>query len=72
MTVQIDESVMTKRKHNVGRLPARGQVWVWGARDLSTNLGAMVRIRGRRNAPALEALIRRYILPGTIIHSDGN
>ena len=65
--VQIDESLMAKRKSNVGReVPQR---WVFGGYDTSIKQGFIVFVPNR-NKGTLEGEIKKYIKPGTEIHSD--
>ena len=66
-TVQIDESVFTRRKYNRGRM-IREQ-WVFGGIDTQTKAGFMVPV-DRRDAATLLPIIQQFILPGTTIVSD--
>lgn len=65
--VQIDESVVTKRKYNVGRIIP--QVWVLGMVDVTTKRGVVVYIRNRSREVILDT-ITQYVLPGTEIWTD--
>lgn len=66
-TVEIDESVFTRRKSNVGRvLP---QQWVFGGICRETSECFMFAVENRR-ADTLMPIIQQYILPGTHIISD--
>jgi hypothetical protein len=65
--VQIDESLMFRRKNNVGRLVE--QLWVFGMYDLSIRKGYLVHVSDR-SANTLIPIIQRWIIPGTTIHSD--
>ena len=66
--VEIDESLVARRKANVGRLvPER---WVFGGVERATNRGFLVEVLDR-TADILLRCIRENIAPGTIIHSDG-
>lgn len=66
--VEIDESVVSRRKYNRGhRVNER---WVFGGIDNVTKYGFLREIE-RRDAATLLPLIEQYILPGSIIHSDG-
>lgn len=65
--VQIDESVIARRKFNVGRLvPPR---WVFGAYDVETGVG-YVQLVPDRSAATLLPIIANVVAPGSIIHSD--
>ncbi len=65
--VQIDESVVSKAKYNRGRrVPER---WIFGGYDTTTKLGFLHEVDDR-SASTLLPLIKKYILPGTEIHSD--
>ncbi len=65
--VQIDESVVSKAKYNRGRrVPER---WIFGGYDTTMKLGFLHEVEDR-SANTLLPLIKRYILPGTEIHSD--
>lgn len=66
-TVQIDESVVTRRKYNVGRIIP--QVWVLGMVDTCTKKGVVVYIENR-SAETLINEIYKYVLPGTEIWTD--
>ncbi|XP_068205270.1 uncharacterized protein [Palaemon carinicauda] len=70
-TVQIDESCFShKPKHHRGRSP-QNPLWVFGIVDptSSPSLGYM-EIVDSRNAETLLPIIRKVVMPGTIIHSD--
>ncbi len=65
--VEIDESVVSKAKYNRGRrVPER---WIFGGYDTTTKLGFLHEVDDR-SASTLLPLIKKYILPGTTIHSD--
>ncbi|PSN35446.1 hypothetical protein C0J52_06616 [Blattella germanica] len=63
--VQVDESVVTRRKYNRGRL-----VKVVGIYDTSLRRGIVLFV-SRRGRQTLVPLIRDYVLPGTTIYTDG-
>lgn len=65
--VQIDESVMFKRKYHCGRLVP--QRWVFGGYCVSQKKGFLVEVPNRSERVLL-AEIDRYICPGSIIVSD--
>lgn len=65
--VEIDESLLVRRKYNVGRL-VREQ-WVFGGVEVGTNTSFLVPV-ARRDAATLEPIIMQYILPNTTIISD--
>ncbi|KAL3079163.1 hypothetical protein niasHT_036216 [Heterodera trifolii] len=65
--VQIDESLMCKRKYNRGRIvPNR---WVFGMYDVEQKVGVLRFVHDRTQA-TLFPIIRQYVRGGTIIHSD--
>ena len=68
---QIDESLFShKPKYHRGRAPAADQ-WVFGIVDTSTTpgVGYMELVPDRR-AVTLIPVIQRFVLSGSIIHSD--
>jgi len=66
--VQVDESVVTKRKYNRGRVvPER---WVVGIYDTLLGRGVIEFVE-YRNQQTLTALIQKYVQPGTRVHTDG-
>ena len=67
-TVQIDESVMVKRKYNRGRR-VREQ-WVFGIYDPLMSTG-YIEFVDRRDRETLLPIIQRYVLPGTTVVTDG-
>lgn len=66
--VEIDESVVSRRKYNCGRLVR--ERWVFGGVDTTTKLCFLVFVEDR-SAATLLPLIVRYIDPGSEIWSDG-
>lgn len=65
--VQIDESVVARRKYNAGRIvPPR---WVFGAYDVQAGLG-YVQLVPDRSAATLLPIIANVVAPQSIIHSD--
>lgn len=65
--VQIDESVVAKRKYHVGRMiPQR---WIFGLYDVTAKLG-YIELVPDRTAATLLPIIARVVAPGSIIHSD--
>ena len=66
-TVQIDETLICRRKFNVGRM--LNQVWVFGGVCIDDKNFFCIVIPNRK-IDVLEKEIRNYILPGTTIVSD--
>ena len=65
--VEIDESLVAKRKNNVGRLLE--QRCVFGGVERRTNKGFLQFIQDRTTGTLLN-IIQNRIAPGSIIHSD--
>ncbi|XP_035901823.1 uncharacterized protein LOC118507446 [Anopheles stephensi] len=70
LTVEIDESVVTKRKYNRGRMADNNQVWLiggicWETRDIFLELVQ------KRDATTLHSIIMRHVAPGSTILTDG-
>jgi transposase-like protein len=65
--VQIDESLMFKRKNNIGRVVE--QFWVFGMYDLSLRKGYIIHVEDR-SAETLLPIIQQWVIAGTTIHSD--
>ena len=66
--VEIDESLISKRKSNVGRLLP--EVWVFGGVCRETHERFVLQVP-KRDAVTLIPIIQQMILPGSTIHSDG-
>jgi len=65
--VQIDESLVAKRKYNVGHLVQ--PQWVFGLYDTATKVGH-IQLVDDRSAGTLIPIIQRFVRPGTTIFSD--
>ncbi|KAK4883909.1 hypothetical protein RN001_000180 [Aquatica leii] len=65
--VQIDESVVTKRKYNVGRVVP--QVWILGMVDTTTKKGMILYIENRSRQAIIKCILK-HVLPGTEIWTD--
>ena len=65
--VEIDECLLVRRKHNVGRIVK--EQWIFGGVEVGSDKCFMVTV-GRRNAETLLPIIDEYILPRTTIISD--
>eukprot|EP00794_Sanderia_malayensis_P005846 gene5846-6545_t len=68
--VEIDESVMIKRKYNRGARRQQHQQWVFGIYDRETKVGYLQFVDHRDEA-TLFPIIQQYVIPGTTINSDG-
>ncbi|WKX95085.1 hypothetical protein Q1695_011943 [Nippostrongylus brasiliensis] len=68
VTVQIDETLLTRRKYNRGRV-VRSHQWLFGGIEVGSGRAFLKLVR-RRDAQTLERIICRHILPGTTIASD--
>uniref|UniRef100_A0A158P4I5 ISXO2-like transposase domain-containing protein n=1 Tax=Tetranychus urticae TaxID=32264 RepID=A0A158P4I5_TETUR len=70
--VEIDETMVFKRKYNRGRLSSeqKRQVWVFGGIDRESK-ETFAKIVEKRDEATLLEVIKRNILPGTTIYSDG-
>ncbi|VDK49657.1 unnamed protein product, partial [Anisakis simplex] len=66
-TVEIDETVITKRKYGVGRCVR--QQWIFGGVEIDSGECFLVPV-DNRSAATLMPLIYKHILPGTTIVSD--
>ena len=66
--VQIDESLICKRKYNVGRILANQDQWIVGGIDEIGNI--FMKITEKRNQATLEAIITANVEAGSIIWSD--
>ena len=65
--IQVDETLVFKRKYNVGRRVE--QVWIVGGWCKGQNRGFMMRVQ-RRNWTEIMEVLRMWCLPGTIFHTD--
>ena len=66
--VQVDESVITKRKYNRGRKVP--EVWIVGIYDTLMKRGVIEYVE-HRDGDTLTELIAKYVAPGTEVHTDG-
>jgi hypothetical protein len=66
--VEIDETLMFKRKNNMGRVVQ--QFWIFGMYEIETKRGYLLHVHDR-TADTLVPIIKRWIAPGSTIHSDG-
>jgi transposase-like protein len=67
MTVEVDESLFVRRKHNVGRCV--GEQWVFGGVCRETKECFLIAVKDRTAATLVEA-IKKYVRPGSMIISD--
>lgn len=65
--MQIDESVITRRKYNRGRLVP--EKWIIGIYDVTLKKGHIQYI-SQRNAAVLESVITKHVKKGTEIWTD--
>ena len=65
--VEIDESLMFKRKNNLGRVIQ--QHWIFGMYDISLKKGYLISVPNR-SSETLLPIIQRWIHASSIIHSD--
>ena len=68
--VEIDESLMIKRKYQRGAEREQHHRWVFGMYDRTTHVG-IIRFVENREADTLLPIIQTHIRPGTTIYSDG-
>jgi hypothetical protein len=67
--VQIDESVVYKPKHHGGHALAEHSKWIFGLYDIQKKVGAIEFVQNR-STEILLPIIKKYVKPGTEIHSD--
>lgn len=67
--IQIDETAMTRRKQNAGRLPAGSQIWAFGGVVEDTGEFFCQIVPNRRRDTLISA-IEAHVKPGTHIKSD--
>ena len=65
--VQLDESCVGKRKYNVGR--NGNQTWIFGGIDITTKQ-FFARVVPNRTAYILGNIVKDFVLPETIVHTD--
>uniref|UniRef100_A0A182W7W5 DDE_Tnp_IS1595 domain-containing protein n=1 Tax=Anopheles minimus TaxID=112268 RepID=A0A182W7W5_9DIPT len=70
MTDEIDESVVTKRKYNRGRVAENNQVWLIGGICRETREFFLELVQ-KRDAVTLHEIIMRRVAPGSTILTDG-
>ena len=68
--VEIDESLMVKRKYQRGGVRVQHNQWVFGIYDRSKHIG-IIQFVQERTARVLLPLIEAHVAPGTTIYSDG-
>lgn len=69
--VEIDETLLVRRKYNRGRIVK--QIWLFGGIERVSKRSFIIPLleaEERRNEETLIPLIKKYILPGSIIYSD--
>ncbi|XP_071940919.1 uncharacterized protein [Antedon mediterranea] len=65
--VELDESLFSRRKNNVGRV--RPERWVFGGYEQGRKKGFLVEVE-RRDAATLLPIIHQWVAPGTTIWTD--
>ena len=70
--MEIDETVVVRRKYERGRVASKAQIWLFGGVERSTNGEQcfLAVIDGQRSAQNLLPMLQKYIRPGSIIYSD--
>ncbi|XP_050093815.1 uncharacterized protein LOC126576547 [Anopheles aquasalis] len=69
-TIEVDESVLVKRKANRGRMPANAQKWVVGGICRRTRR-CFFELVEDRSMGTIESVIGRHVASGTTIMTDG-
>lgn len=67
--VQIDESVIYKPKYHRGHAMREPEKWIFAIYDVERKIGAIEFVQNR-SSEVLLPIIKKYVLPGTEIHSD--
>ena len=67
--MEIDESLLIKRKYNRGMMRAQHQQWIFGLYDRSTKKG-WIQFVARRDEATLLPLIQQFVRPGSTVYSD--
>uniref|UniRef100_A0A182HLU5 ISXO2-like transposase domain-containing protein n=1 Tax=Anopheles arabiensis TaxID=7173 RepID=A0A182HLU5_ANOAR len=70
LTVEIDESIVTKRNYHRGRIADNNQVWLVGGICRETKEIFLELVR-KRNVGNLQGIIMNNVAPGTTIVTDG-
>nr|CAD2140813.1 unnamed protein product [Meloidogyne enterolobii] len=70
--VEVDETVVVRRKYERGRQPSKKDVWMIGGVERNTKHEKcfLAIIEGKRSAENLIPIIQHHILPGTTIYTD--
>ena len=69
--VEIDESLMIKRKYQRGGVRQQHREWVFGMLYDRTTKRGWIKFVPRRDEETLLPIIKEFVLPGTTVHSDG-
>ena len=67
--VEIDESLMIKRKYNRGVVREQHDTWVFGLYERQSGAG-WIQFVPQRDAQTLVPIVQAMVRPGTTIHSD--
>ena len=68
-TVEMDETQLSRKKHDKGRAVPGSDVWVFGGIDRATKMIFVEKV-DFRNTRTLLPIIKRYVLPHTMIYTD--
>jgi hypothetical protein len=67
--IQIDKSVIYRPKHNQGHALFEPSKWIFAIYDVDRKIG-VIKLVPSRSTDVLLPIIKKYVIPGTEIHSD--